>query len=163
LKEAETKGEKLEIEVVTVRKDVEKLQALYHQNMTSIKASKGLASILNQQRNSKLKTGLGYEEGSSSGHPSNKESIKFVKYTTIENNNPAETKEENQPPRRSEGKATRTESVEQINNKSSAQGNHQHGINQPAQRRQSFFRYKDFFYGYCFITLTLATKMKIVL
>jgi hypothetical protein len=72
LKEFETKGEKLESEVVHVRKDLEKLHALYHQNLTSIKASEGLASILNQQRNSKLKTGLGYEEGSSSGQPSNK-------------------------------------------------------------------------------------------
>jgi hypothetical protein len=86
LKEAETKGEKLEVEVVTVIKYLEKFQALYHQNLTSIKASEGLASILNQQRNSKLKTGLVYEEGSSSGHPRNKESIKFVKSTTTDNN-----------------------------------------------------------------------------
>jgi hypothetical protein len=54
LKEDETKGEKLEAEVVTVKKYLDKFQALYHQNMTSIKASEGLASILNQQRNSKL-------------------------------------------------------------------------------------------------------------
>jgi chromosome segregation ATPase len=67
LKEVETKSEKLEAEVVTVRKDLEKFQALYHQNLKSIKASEGLASILNQRRNSKLKTGLDYEEGSSSG------------------------------------------------------------------------------------------------
>jgi hypothetical protein len=79
----------LEAEVVTVIKDLEKFQALYHQKLTSIKASKGLASILNQQRNSKLKTSLGYEEGSSSGQPSNKESIKFVKSTTIDNKKPA--------------------------------------------------------------------------
>jgi hypothetical protein len=89
LKEAETKGEKLEAEVVTVRKDLEKFQALYHQNLKSIKASEGLTSIMNQQRNSKLKTGLSYEEGSSSGQPNNKESIKFVKSTTIDNNKPA--------------------------------------------------------------------------
>jgi hypothetical protein len=76
-----------------------------------------------------LKTGLCYEEGSSSVHPSNKESIKFVKSATIDNNKPVETKEENQPPRRSEGKVTRTESVEQRNNTPSAQGNHQHGRN----------------------------------
>jgi hypothetical protein len=43
LKEVKTKGEKLEAEVVTVRKDIEKFQALYHHNLTSIKASKGLA------------------------------------------------------------------------------------------------------------------------
>jgi hypothetical protein len=104
LKEAGTKGEKLEVEVVAIRKDLEKFQALYHQNLTSIKASEGLSSILNQQRSSKFKTGLGYEEGSSSGHPSNKESTKFVKSTTIDNNKPAETKEENHSPRRSEGK-----------------------------------------------------------
>jgi hypothetical protein len=129
LKEAKTKGEKLEAKVVFIRKDLEKFQALYHQNMTSIKALEGLATILNQQRNPKLKTGLGYEEGSSSGQPSNKESIKFVKSTTIDNNEPVETKEDNQMPRRSEGKSTRTESVEQRNNTPSAQGNHQHGRN----------------------------------
>jgi hypothetical protein len=150
LKEAKTKGEKLEAEVVSVRKDLEKLQALYHQNLTSIKASKGITTILNQQRNPKLKTGLGYEEGSSSGHPSNKESIKFVKSTIIDNNKPAETKEDDQPSRRTEGKSTRTESVEQINNTHSAQGNYQHGRNRPTQRRQPFPRYKYFFYGYCF-------------
>jgi hypothetical protein len=158
LKEAKTKGEKLEAEVVSVRKDLEKFQALYHQNLTSIKASEGLATILNQQRNPKLKTGLGYEEGSSSGQPSNKESIKFVKSTTIDNNKPAETKEDNQPPRRSEEKGTRTESVEQRNNTPSAQGNHQHGRNRPAQRRQPFSRYKDFFYGYCFYCSNFGHK-----
>jgi hypothetical protein len=63
--------------------------------MTSIKASKGLASILNQNRNSKLNIGFGYKEGSSSGQTRNIESIKFVKSTTIENNKPAKTKEEN--------------------------------------------------------------------
>jgi chromosome segregation ATPase len=62
LKEAQTKGEKLEVEVVFVRKDLEKFQALYHQNLTSIKSSEGLSTILNLQRNPKLKTGLGYEE-----------------------------------------------------------------------------------------------------
>ena len=88
-------------EVVKTRKELEKFQALYHQNLSGIKASKGLATILNQQRNPKLKTGLGYEEGSSSGQPSNKESIKFVKFTTIDNTKPAETKEDNQSPGRS--------------------------------------------------------------
>jgi hypothetical protein len=50
---------------------MDKFKGLYHQNLPSIKASKGLTSILNQQRNPKLKFGLGYEEGSSSDHPSN--------------------------------------------------------------------------------------------
>jgi hypothetical protein len=80
---------------VKTRKELEKFQALYHQNMSRIKASEGLAIILNQQRNPKLKTSFGYEEGSSSGHPSNKDFIKFVKSTTNDNNKPAETKEYN--------------------------------------------------------------------
>jgi hypothetical protein len=79
---------------------MEKFQALYNQNLSSIKASEGLATILNQQRNPKLKTGLGYEEGSSSGKLGNGEPIKFVKSTINDNNNPIETKEYNQPPRR---------------------------------------------------------------
>jgi hypothetical protein len=121
---------------------LEKFQALYHQNLSSIKSSEGLATILNQQRNPKLKTGLGYEEGSSSGHPSNKDFIKFVKSTTNDDNKSAETKEDNQPPRRSKEKGARTKSVEQGNNTLPTQGNHQHGRNQFAQRRQPFSRYK---------------------
>jgi hypothetical protein len=50
---------------------MENFKGLYHQNMPIIKASEGLTSILNQQRNPKLKSRLGYEEGSSSDHPSN--------------------------------------------------------------------------------------------
>ena len=57
--------------------------------------------------------GLVYEEGSGSGQPSNRESIKFVKSTTNDNNKPAETKEDNHPPRRNKEKGARTESVEQ--------------------------------------------------
>jgi hypothetical protein len=72
---------------VKTKKELEKFQALYHQNLSSIKASEGLATILNQQRNPKLKTGLGYEEGSSSGHPRNKDFIKFFKSTTNDDNN----------------------------------------------------------------------------
>jgi hypothetical protein len=48
LKETKTKGEKLEDELASVRKDLENFQALYHQNMKSIKSSEGLATILNQ-------------------------------------------------------------------------------------------------------------------
>jgi hypothetical protein len=102
-------------EVVKTRKELERFQALYHQNLSSIKASKGLATILNQQRNPKLKTDLGYEEGSSSGQRRNKEPIKFVKSSNIDNSDSAKTKKENQPPRRNERKSTRTESVDQRN------------------------------------------------
>jgi hypothetical protein len=105
---------------VKTRKELEKFQALYHQNLSSIKALEGLATILNQQRNPKLKNGLGYEEGSSSVHPSNKASIKFVKSTTNDNNEPVEKKEDNQSPRRSKGKGAKTESIDQINNTHSA-------------------------------------------
>ena len=74
---------------------------------------KGLTTILNQQRNPKLKTGLGYEEGSSSGKLGIEEPIKFVKSITNDDNKPAETKEDNQPLRTSKEKGARTESVEQ--------------------------------------------------
>jgi uncharacterized coiled-coil DUF342 family protein len=37
----------LEEEVVKTTKELEKFQALYHQNLSSIKASEGLATILN--------------------------------------------------------------------------------------------------------------------
>jgi hypothetical protein len=95
LSERKARCKALEEEVVKTRKELERFQALYHQNLSSIKASKGLATILNQQRNPKLKTGLGYEEGSSSGQPRNKEPIKFVKSSNIENSHSAETKKEN--------------------------------------------------------------------
>jgi hypothetical protein len=149
LLEKKERCEALEEEVVKTRKELEAFQALYHQNLSSIKASEGLATILNQQKNPKLKTGLGYEEGSISGQPSNKESINFVKTTTNDSIKPAETKEDNQLPRRSKEKGAKNEFVEQRNNTPSAQRNCHHGRNRPAQRRQPFSRYKDFFYGYC--------------
>jgi hypothetical protein len=78
---------------------------------------------------------LGYEERSSSGHPSNKYFIKFVKSTTNDDNKPVETKEDNQPPKRSKEKGARTESIEQGNNTLLAQGNHEHRRNRFSQRR----------------------------
>jgi hypothetical protein len=143
---------------VKTRKELEKFQALYHQNLLSIKASKGLATIVNQQRNPNLKTSLGYEEGSSSGQPSNKDFIKFVKSTTNDDNKPVETKEDDQPPRRSKEKGARIESVEQGNSTFPAQGNHHHGSNRFSQRRQPFSRYKEFFYGYCFYCSNFGHK-----
>jgi hypothetical protein len=142
LSEKKARCEALEQEVVKTRKEMEKFQALYNQNLSSIKASEGLATILNQQRNPKLKTGLGYEEGSSSDKPRNEEPIKFVKSTTNDNNKPTETKEDNQPPRMSKEKGARIESIEQINNVLPTERHHQHGRNQFSQRRQPFSRYK---------------------
>jgi hypothetical protein len=95
LSEKKASCEALEEEIVKTRNKMEKFKGLYHQNMPSIKASEGLTSILNQQRNSKLKAGLGYEEGSSSDHPSNTEPIKFVKSSNIDNSHSTETKKEN--------------------------------------------------------------------
>jgi hypothetical protein len=112
LSEKKVRCESLEQEVVKTRKEMEKFQALYNQNLSSIKASEVLATILNQQRNPKMKTCLGYEEGSNSGNPGNEEPIKFVKSTTNNNNEPTETKEDNHPPRMSKENGARTESVE---------------------------------------------------
>jgi hypothetical protein len=108
LSEKKLRCEALEEEIVKTRKEMEKFKGLYHQNLPSIKASKELTSILNQQRNSKLKAGLGYEEGSSSDHPSNIDSIKFVKSSNIDNSHPAETKKEDQPSKWNERKNPRT-------------------------------------------------------
>jgi hypothetical protein len=143
---------------VKTRKEMEKFQALYNQNLSSIKASEGLASILNQQRNRKMKNGLGYEKGSSSGKPGNEEPIKFVKSTTNDNNKPAKIKEDNQPPRTSKEKGARNESTERRNNALSAEICHQQERNRFAQRRQPFSRYKEFFYGYCFYCSNFGHK-----
>jgi hypothetical protein len=105
-----------------------------------------------------LKTGLGYEEGSSNGKPRNEEPIKFVKCTINNNNEPAETKEDNQPPRTSKKKDARTKSVEQTNNALTAKRHHQHGRNRFAQRRQPFPRYKEIFHGYCFYCYNFGHK-----
>jgi hypothetical protein len=48
LPEKKARCKALEEEVVKTRKEFEKFQALYHQNLSSIKASEGLATILNQ-------------------------------------------------------------------------------------------------------------------
>ena len=95
LSEKKVRCEALEEEIVKTRKEMEKFKGLYHQNLPSIKDSEELTSIVNQQRNSKLKAGLGYEEGSSSDH--NTDSIKFVKSSNIDNSHPIETKKEDQP------------------------------------------------------------------
>jgi hypothetical protein len=95
LSEKKARCEALEEEIVKTRKEMEKFKGLYYQNLSSIKALEGLTSILNQQRNPKLKAGLGYEEGSSNDHPSNTEPIKFVKSSNIDNSLSAETKKEN--------------------------------------------------------------------
>jgi hypothetical protein len=127
LSEKKVRCEALEEEIVKTRKEMEKFKGLYHQNLPSIKASEELTSILNQQRNLNLKAGLRYEEGSSSDHPSNTESSKFVKSSNNDNSHSAETKKENHPPRRNERKIPRTEFVDQKD--------YWHDRNRPPQRR----------------------------
>jgi hypothetical protein len=85
---------------------------------------------------------LGYEEGASSGKLGNEEPIKFVKRTTNDNNKPAETREDNQPPRSSKVKDARYELVEQRSNALTIERRHKPGTNRFAQRRQPFSRYK---------------------
>jgi hypothetical protein len=158
LSEKKARCESLEQEVVKTRKEMEKFQALYNQNLSSIKASEGLTTILNQQRNPKMKIGLGYEEGSRNGKPGIEEPIKFVKSTTNDDNEPVETKEDNQPPKTSKGKGARIESEERRNNVLSTKRRYQQERNQFVQRRQPFSRYKEIFYGYCFYCSNFSHK-----
>jgi hypothetical protein len=118
-----------------------------------------LATILNQQRNPKLKTGLGYEEGSSSDQPGNKKPIKFVKSTIYDNKKPAKTKEDNHLPMRSNERGTITETMDQRNNVLFVHRNHQHRRNRPSQRKQPFSKYQCFFYGYCFFCSNFGHKV----
>ena len=79
--------EALEEEVVKTRKELEKFQSLYHQNLSSIKASEELNSILSKQRSPLIKTTLGYETGSSSNQPENKESCKMINFQVMKQSN----------------------------------------------------------------------------
>jgi hypothetical protein len=62
LSEKKSRCQALEEQIVKTIKEMEKFKALHHQNLSSIKASEGLTSILNQQRNQKLKVGLVMQE-----------------------------------------------------------------------------------------------------
>ena len=80
LTKSKARCEHLEKEVVTVKKDSEKYQALYHQNISSIKASEELNNILNRQRSPHIKFGLGYGQGESSSNSERKESSNLIKF-----------------------------------------------------------------------------------
>ena len=80
LAESKTRCEHLEKEVVNVKKDLEKYQALYHQNISSIKSSEELNNILNKQRAPQIKFGLGYDQNASSSNSANKESSNVIKF-----------------------------------------------------------------------------------
>ena len=80
LAESKARCEHLEKEVVTVKKELEKYQVLYHQNIPSIKASEELNNILNRQRAPQIKFGLGYDQGASSSNSKSKESSNVIKF-----------------------------------------------------------------------------------
>ena len=66
--------------MVTIKKELEKFQNLYHHNFLSIKASEELNNILNRQRSPQIKFGLGYGQESSSSQSENKRSINLIKF-----------------------------------------------------------------------------------
>ena len=80
LTESKIRCEALEKEVMISRKELEKFQALYHQNISSIKASEELNNILNKQRSPLIKTGLEYEKGASSSQSENIEQTKMINF-----------------------------------------------------------------------------------
>ena len=80
LAKSKVRCEHLEKEVVTVKKELEKYQALYHQNISSIKDSEELNNILNRQRAPQIKFGLGYGQGGNSSNPESKESSKVIMF-----------------------------------------------------------------------------------
>jgi hypothetical protein len=80
LAEGRSRCEHLEEEVVTVKKELEKCQAWYNQNISSIKASEELNNILNRQRPPQNKFGLGYEEDASNSKLKNTESSNVIKF-----------------------------------------------------------------------------------
>ena len=80
LAEIKARCEHLEKEVVTVKKELEKYQVLYHQNIPSIKASEELNNILNRQRAPQIKFVLGYDQGASNSNSKSKESSNMIKF-----------------------------------------------------------------------------------
>jgi hypothetical protein len=80
LSEKKARCEALEEEVVKTRKELEMFKALYLQNIPSIKALEELNDILRKHRSPLLKTGLGYESGSSSKQPESKDPVKMIKF-----------------------------------------------------------------------------------
>jgi hypothetical protein len=142
LAEKKVRCEALEEEVVKTRKELEKFQALYHQNLSSIKASEELNNILSKQRSSLIKTGLGYESGSSSSQSEKKESTKMIKF---------------QVSRQSDYDHTLQTKVnkDELN---SEQEQSQQKLKQPISRGRSIFRYQNLFYGYCYYCSNFGHK-----
>ena len=151
--------EKLETEVVSVRKELEKVQALYHQNMTSAQATKKLDKILDSQRSPFLKTGLGYEESSNKSTFENTQPIKFVRENSYINENKVaasnniksvEPANRIQQSRKYEEKSVIFKNEDKQYQSDVAQGQRYQKFRNPFIPRHSIPRYQTFFYGYCF-------------
>ena len=121
---------------MTARKELDKFQALYHQNMSSIKASKEVNNILSKQRSPLLRTGLGYEEASSRKQKEH-EHIMQTKGNEDETNTKIKNSDQNDQP---------FFSHEQSQQKG----------------RQPRFRYQFFSMVTVIVVLILATKLQIV-
>ena len=93
LSQKKMRCEALEEEVVKFRKELEKFQSLYHQNLSSIKASEEHNNILSKKRSPLNKTGIGYEEGTRSSQSENKETTKVINFQN--SNQPDNTKSTN--------------------------------------------------------------------
>ena len=132
--------EALEEEVVTSKKELEKFQALYHQNLSSIKASEELNNILSKKISPLLITCLSYEEGSSSNHSENKKSYKLIK---IQSNKQSKYEHNLQTKGNEDETSTRIKNLDQKYQSSFAQEQIQ------PKGRHAKFGYQIFFHGYC--------------
>ena len=160
--------EKLEEEVVSVRKELEKFQAMFHKNFSSIKASEELNNILNKQRSPLIKYGLGYEQGSSNSQSKNKEPIKMInvqsskqsEFTKSANSIKAESNNDNSKVNQVSDK---NDIVTGIDDNPLQSRNNQEDIKnrmtrQSIPRGQPRFRYKNVFNGYCFCCSNFGHK-----
>ena len=134
--------EALEEEVVKTRKELDKLQALYHQSLSSIKDSKELNNILSKQQSPLLKTCLDYEEGSSSSHSENKKSGKLIK---IQSNKQSEYKHTLSTKENENETSIRIRDSNQKDKSIFSQDQSQHNMRQPIPCRQPRFMYQYFF------------------
>ena len=88
MREKNLECEKLEEEVVSLRKNLEKSQRELLMNTPLIKGSEQLDQILNAQRSPIIKTGIGYEGETSKSKVEDNKKIIFVK--AVKNNEAAQ-------------------------------------------------------------------------
>jgi FtsZ-binding cell division protein ZapB len=178
LAEGRSRCEHLEEEVVTVKKELEKYQAWYNQNISSIKASEELNNILNRQRPPQNKFGLGYEEDASSSKLKNTESSNVIKFqiskqlegSKIENigacpfsNKTDSSNKKEQANVGSINKLVQPGCPEKRSNNrvQNADQNYKHEDQKSMYylpRNQPRFRHANFFNGYCFCCYNFGHK-----